>query len=47
VPHPLDGSVVLMASGVSLSDTTTAIRSAAPALGADNDAVIASLKVKS
>ena len=47
VPHPLVGSVGLMASGVNLSDTPPAIRSAAPALGADNDAVLASLKVKS
>ena len=47
VPHPLVGSVGLMGSGVSLSDTPPSIRSAAPALGADNDAVLASLKVKS
>ena len=47
VPHPLVGSVALMASGVSLSDTPAAIRSAAPALGAHNDEVLGSLKVKS
>jgi crotonobetainyl-CoA:carnitine CoA-transferase CaiB-like acyl-CoA transferase len=44
VPHPLVGSVGLVGSGVTLSDTPARITRAAPALGADNESVLASLK---
>jgi crotonobetainyl-CoA:carnitine CoA-transferase CaiB-like acyl-CoA transferase len=44
VPHPLVGSVGLVGSGVTFSDTPARITRAAPALGADNEAVLASLK---
>jgi crotonobetainyl-CoA:carnitine CoA-transferase CaiB-like acyl-CoA transferase len=43
VPHPLVGSVGLISSGVNLSDTPAAIRSAAPALGAHNEDVLGGL----
>jgi crotonobetainyl-CoA:carnitine CoA-transferase CaiB-like acyl-CoA transferase len=41
VPHPKLGEVKLVGGGVSLSDTPTAIRSAAPALGEHNDEILA------
>jgi formyl-CoA transferase len=44
VPHPLVGSVGLVGSGVTLSDTPARITRAAPALGADNDAVLGRVK---
>lgn len=43
VPHPILGSVSLVGSGVNLSDTPPRITSAAPALGADNETVLANL----
>lgn len=46
VPHPLVGKVGLMGSGVSLSDTPTGVRTAAPALGAHNAEVLGKLMVK-
>ena len=44
VPHPLVGSVGLVASGVTLSDTPAHINRAAPALGADNDEILSRVK---
>jgi crotonobetainyl-CoA:carnitine CoA-transferase CaiB-like acyl-CoA transferase len=39
VPHPVLGSVTQVRSGIRMSDTPTAIQSAAPALGEHNDAI--------
>lgn len=41
VPHPKVGIVKLVGGGVTLSDTPTAIRTAAPALGEHNDEILA------
>jgi hypothetical protein len=40
LPHALRGSVRVVGSGISLSDTPVDLRHAAPELGADNAAVL-------
>lgn len=46
VPHATEGTIPLVRPGVRLSDTPLVMRSAAPPLGADNDAILGTLEEK-